>query len=309
MFMRRLFLGCVVCSTCLAVNSDMDKRAVCAGQPAVPSVTFVLPVFNRSFVLKDAIQALFTLKFKNSFEVVALDNDSCDNTYALLKKIQKRYDNFFAYRCDIHQKPARILNEAIAYARGIYICPITVDYILNQTIERAISDLRAGAADAVILQETRVFENFDETHIKQRVCMFEGISTVCLRDLLADNAPDNLDIAGCVFTKTSWLAVGGFPEGRGYNLWGFLFKLLAAGYRVRVCNGTSYARRQWQRKEGVVPLWDYDTRYGIVRGASCKGLRAVIASYDKLFRENFLAEGVDAGITPKSLSGLAKGLA
>ena len=64
----------------------MDKNVV----SAKPIISIIVPVYNVEKFLKRCLDSIFEQQFSNSFEVIAVDDCSTDNSLNILKEYQKK---------------------------------------------------------------------------------------------------------------------------------------------------------------------------------------------------------------------------
>ncbi len=94
-----------------------------------PPVSVLLPVYNGAATLTQALQSLLCQRFE-TFEVIAVDDGSEDDTPALLKQVARRDPRirpFFPGR----QGLIRALNTGLAQARGTLIARMDADDIAH----------------------------------------------------------------------------------------------------------------------------------------------------------------------------------
>ena len=267
------------------ILENAHKELVCQRMFQQPLVSFVFPVFNRAFVLKEFINALYKQNVSFPFEIIALDNYSCDNTANLLARYAVEHKNFFVYYCDSHEDSWSLLNKGIACAAGIYICPVFIDKICSFLIENVINTMVKQNMTAAFLRKIKFYRNFDFEHELKCVTLFPDTSKVDLIDLITSQQAHLVDYSVMIFKKSAWLAVGGFFVERGFNMWGFLFKLAANGYDISLLDDTvSY--RLWKDTWNILPLWDYDLRYGRIKPPLCKGICQLMSENKEFFEHN-----------------------
>lgn len=249
---------------------------------AYPFISFIFPVFDRSFALKDPIETLYSQQLPFSFEVIALDNYSCDNTVALLENYAKKHPNFFVYKLDKHKKLSTVLNEGIAYARGTYVCPFSAEKIIGSSVASMIAEMEQNRLDVAIPRTIQFFDNFQIHDIKKQLYLFQHKQTLTIEELLDDTQALLLDRSTCIFTKKCWQSVGGIPNENRIPFWSFLFELASQAYEIRILDGTC-RYRLWSPQDNIIPLWDYDYDYGHEKKPKVKNIYQVLARHQELF--------------------------
>lgn len=113
-----------------------------------PDLSIIVPVYNAQNFLKRCIESCLAQRTEFTFEVIAVDDGSIDDSLALLRN----------YDCDqrlkvIHQENrghAGALNAALDVASGRYICFVdSDDFIPSDAVQRLMS--RAVELDADIV--------------------------------------------------------------------------------------------------------------------------------------------------------------
>ena len=83
-------------------------------------VSILLPVYKSEKNISNCIKSLRSQTFKN-FEVIAIDDNSSDNSYALLKAFAKKDKRIRAYKNKKRYGMAITLNRAAKRARGQFV--------------------------------------------------------------------------------------------------------------------------------------------------------------------------------------------
>lgn len=89
-------------------------------QKRKPLVSILLPVHNSGEFLTDCLESLVSQSFKN-IEIVAIDDDSKDNSFKILKEFSKKYKKVRSYRNVKRYGIAVTLNRLLKKAKGDYI--------------------------------------------------------------------------------------------------------------------------------------------------------------------------------------------
>ena len=92
----------------------------------LPFFTVVIPTYNRSKLLKGAIQSVLKQTYEN-FELIVVDDASTDNTKNIVKSF---YDNRIRYMMNYHAKGgAGARNAGIFIAKGKWVAFLDDDDI------------------------------------------------------------------------------------------------------------------------------------------------------------------------------------
>ena len=95
----------------------------------VPKVSIIIPVYNGSKFIEQAIQTALAQDYKN-FELVVLDNASTDNTFELASKY-KTDSRLKLFKNDSNVGMFRNFNKAFSLSAGEYIKFMCVDDFLE----------------------------------------------------------------------------------------------------------------------------------------------------------------------------------
>lgn len=89
-------------------------------QSEQPLVSIILPVFNNSRFLPACLESLSQQTYRN-IEVIAIDDASKDESFAILKAAKQQDKRFRIFRNIKHYGLAVTLNRAVRKARGVFI--------------------------------------------------------------------------------------------------------------------------------------------------------------------------------------------
>ncbi|HUD06423.1 MAG TPA: glycosyltransferase family A protein [Candidatus Saccharimonadales bacterium] len=90
---------------------------------ASPTVSIIMPTFNRAYTIKDAINSIVDQSYKN-WELIVVDDGSTDNTKSLINSIG---DERIKYLSQHNQGPAVARNFGISEAKGKWIAYLDSD--------------------------------------------------------------------------------------------------------------------------------------------------------------------------------------
>src|ERR1700712_4896240 len=94
---------------------------------SMPLVSIIAPCYNAEKYLDVAMASIFAQDYQN-FEVIIIDDGSSDNSVAMLRPLQARYD--FQLYSQANQGVSAALNHGQKYARGDYVCTPDLDDIM-----------------------------------------------------------------------------------------------------------------------------------------------------------------------------------
>lgn len=130
-----------------------------------PLVSVVIPVFNGAAYIKEAVQSVQKSTFKR-FEVLLIDDGSNDESKLLCKKLEKQYKNVRFYAFDKNKGLGRVLNFALKYAKGKYICRLNQDdHMLAFRMKTQIEYLESHSEVVAIGSYIKYFEPNGKTQV------------------------------------------------------------------------------------------------------------------------------------------------
>lgn len=91
-----------------------------------PLISIILPVHNAATTVEQCVISLLNQSYKN-IEIIAIDDSSSDNSYALLRKLKKNHKNLKLYKNIKRYGIAVTLNRAIKKAKGTFITFMDTD--------------------------------------------------------------------------------------------------------------------------------------------------------------------------------------
>lgn len=95
-----------------------------------PFFSIIFPVYNRQDYLQDALDSIFEQRFLD-FEIIAIDDESTDNSLKILEENANRFSNFRLIKSK-HCGLSGVRNKGIASARGKYLCFVDSDDLISK---------------------------------------------------------------------------------------------------------------------------------------------------------------------------------
>ncbi len=130
-----------------------------------PVVSVVIPVFNGAHFLEETVQSIQKSTYRK-FEILLIDDGSTDKSKAICKKLMKRYHNVRFYNFPRNRGLGRVLNFALAKARGEFICRINQDDRMHPDRMTIQLQFLAKHSDVVAVGSTiRLFDESGKTTI------------------------------------------------------------------------------------------------------------------------------------------------
>lgn len=97
-----------------------------------PLVSVIIPVYNGSKYLKEAVKSVEKNSYKN-IEIILVNDGSKDKSKELCIKLKRKYKNIRFYSFKKNRGLSNVLNYAIKKAKGKYIARLNQDDIMTST--------------------------------------------------------------------------------------------------------------------------------------------------------------------------------
>lgn len=150
-----------------------------------PTVSVVLPTYNREKYLKRSIDALLSQTYQD-FEIVVVNDASTDNTTKLLNEYQKKSDKIKVINHPENMGVSMARNTGNQYARGTYIAIMDSDDIaMPDFLEKSVDFMQKNPTVTVGVPMKSRFSDEDES------ADFHHPKTVFCPDYMFDFAYQN----------------------------------------------------------------------------------------------------------------------
>lgn len=230
-----------------------------------PEVSFVLPCYNLGRYLPDCLNSIFAQKDLPSFEVIAVDDGSTDNTAEVLQSFSR--PELIAVHQPANRGHAATVEEGLRRARGKYVARIDPDdryrpHFLKQALPklRSTPEVVLVYGDAAIINEQGQVtdERSDRLHGGRD---FKGNEYVRLLERNFICSPT------VIARRESWLKALPVPANLVFHDWYFTLSMAREGefyfianvlaeYRVHPGNLHAAIARDRREEESVFWLLD-----------------------------------------------------
>ena len=124
----------------------------------MPKISIIIPVYNAEKYLAKCLDSVLDSLDGFSGEILAIDNNSTDNSLTILKKYAKKYPNTInVLHCHTPGASA-VRNYGVKKAKGEYIWFIDADdWISDSAIQKLITKADDTMADMVMMGAERVY--------------------------------------------------------------------------------------------------------------------------------------------------------
>lgn len=97
-----------------------------------PEVTVIIPTYNRSALLRDAVNSVLDQDTQIPFEIVVVDNNSRDDTAAVVQSLMDQHPGRISYILETEQGNAHARNRGVKSARAAVIAFLDDDVIVER---------------------------------------------------------------------------------------------------------------------------------------------------------------------------------
>lgn len=97
-----------------------------------PEVSVVIPTYNRSALLRSTVNSVLNQDTQTTFEVIVIDNNSSDDTKAVVDSLMEKHPGKVRYVVERKQGNAHARNRGIEEARGAIIAFVDDDVTVAQ---------------------------------------------------------------------------------------------------------------------------------------------------------------------------------
>lgn len=153
-------------------------------QDDMPLVSVVMPVYNSSRFLRQAIESVLAQTYQN-IELIILDDCSTDNSLQIMREYEEQDTRVRVFAGEVNQGVARVRNCGIQQARGAYIALLDSDDVwFAEKLEWQIglllekqADIAYGSVDFVDENNQKIKSfivppetDYDEMLVKCFIC-------------------------------------------------------------------------------------------------------------------------------------------
>ncbi len=216
-------------------------------------ISFFIPVYNYEKYIKEAVASIMNGNFEEGDELIIVNDGSTDNTAKVLEEIKDPRIKIIAHSENKGGATAR--NTAVKNAKNeILFCLDADNVLIPGSVKKLKQFMIDSKADVAAFQELHYFNGKEETgkwRFKEEITLEDYLSTT--------EVPGSS--GNYMFTKSSWLKAGGYPEGNWLDAWGFGFRQAITGSKMVTLPDSYYYHRHghdsyWKReyKKGKVSL-------------------------------------------------------
>lgn len=127
-------------------------------------ITFCIPVYNVADYIESCIESIIAnVKDINGYEILCIDDNSTDNSYAVLQSIAKKYNKVKIFKNEVNSGVSATRNKLIQRAQGRYLWFVDPDDMLYPGIVKCVLEkAEQHDVDALLGNFIRVPETHSE---------------------------------------------------------------------------------------------------------------------------------------------------
>lgn len=237
-------------------------------------ISFIIPAYNCEKTLKQSVLSIVETNFKKGDELIIVNDCSTDSTLRVINALKKKYEFIISVSNDSNKGGSYTRNRAIKESKNELIFCLDSDNVLcENSIDELKNFLIDNKLDVASFGEVWYFQKFGQ--VTHKWIFRKDLQNVadCLAGPIWPGASGNY-----LYTKKSWVKVGGYPEEAGaLDSWGFGFRLVATGFKMTSLPNTFY----WHRY-GHESYWIRDSKKD---GLSAKKYKIIKPFLDKFSKD------------------------
>lgn len=211
------------------------------------NISYIIPAYNCENTIKESIDSIFEGNFKKDDELVVVDDHSSDETLQILYSLKSKYKKIKILVHDKNLGSAWARNTAVLHSKNELIFCLDSDNLLEtNSVHKLYNSFNKDNSDSAAFQEVWYFKsNNSVTHKWQYPSGVVSIEDYLSTPIVPGSSGNYL------FTKDSWYKVGGYPQVKTLDTWGFGFRQQANGIKHIVVPNTYYYHR-WGHQSNYV---------------------------------------------------------
>jgi len=200
-------------------------------------ISFLVPAINEQETIKETIEHIFNIDYKNIIEVIVINDGSTDNTLEVVKSLCKKYSKLKILNNKRNLGKAGSLNKGLKIAKGELVTVVDADsYPASDSLKKIIgffNDDKVGAVTCpVVVRNTNKFiEKLQAIEYKM----------IAVTRKLLDYVEAIYVTPGpfAVYRKKALNGIGGFDEKNMTEDIEIAWNLTYNGWKRRMCLSTS----------------------------------------------------------------------
>ncbi|HEU4770454.1 MAG TPA: glycosyltransferase [Pyrinomonadaceae bacterium] len=112
-----------------------------------PEVSVIIPTYNRSALLRDALNSVLDQDTQSTYEIIVVDNNSKDDTAAVVQSLMQEHPGRISYILETQQGNAHARNRGVKSARGAIVAFLDDDVIVERNWLTSLKQALDSRAD------------------------------------------------------------------------------------------------------------------------------------------------------------------
>src|SRR5215203_4433469 len=104
-------------------------------------VSIVIPTYNRSALLRNVVCSVLGQDSQCTFEIVVVDNNSSDDTKAVVDSLMKDHPGKLRYVLETKQGNAHARNRGVETAKGVIIAFVDDDVTVESNWLKSLTEV------------------------------------------------------------------------------------------------------------------------------------------------------------------------
>lgn len=202
-------------------------------------ISIIVPVYNSEKYLKKCLDSLVNQTFSD-IEVIAIDDNSSDNSYEILSKYQQTYPNLIKlYQTPINSGAATTRNLGLDVATGDYIGFIdSDDYIAKDYFEKLYTACEFTNSQLARTNRKIVLKNIDVSFLG-RSSFYDNFSVINPKQDQRYLITESPSVTNKLIKK-ELIGERRFPDGLKWEDYPFSIPLLVGANQVAIVPGKNY---------------------------------------------------------------------
>ncbi len=208
-----------------------------------PTLSIIIPCFNCSSTLKEAVDSCFTQGLEN-FEIILVNDSSTDNTQETIELLAKTHSQIKVFSHDKNKGGGATRNTGISHALSDTVFCLDSDDILPpNTLSKMLAFLHEKNCDGVGVNYSKKFKAESINNI-ERIDTFGYVgASIPFESLLEKNNILCPLYSTFMHTKKAFEIAEGYPTYHGFDTQGFAWRFLGSGLVAYTCPETEYLHR------------------------------------------------------------------
>jgi glycosyltransferase involved in cell wall biosynthesis len=241
------------------------------------NISFIIPAYNCEKTIKESVDSIINDNYENGDEIIIVDDKSTDDTLNIINDLSLKNQSIKIVKHEKNLGGASARNTAVKNSNNNLIFCLDSDNILEKKSIYKLKDFLVYTnSDAVSFGGLKFFRKDINkiTHIWRYQKRQIELSDILCSPITPASSGNYL------FTKKSWLLVGGYPEYAGaLDTWGFGFKQVANSLKIMALPNSYYFHRH-----GYNSYWIRDSKTDVISLNAIK----IITPYINLIDKNIL---------------------